>query len=175
MTKLLLGLWFTSTILLACNEPASNNSEATVNYADSILPTPTVADDQMIVAINDVSDAEMKDDSVFADGSIPTTWEVAGITDVKGLKLFLKQVQQWVMSNNKEQLAAAVQYPINNIKNKDEMIAAYDQYFTKEVKLSFAMINFSQIFRNAKGVMMAGGKVWIQPVNGTYKIFSINP
>lgn len=177
MIKLLSGLLLAATFALACNESNSSNAveTATSNDTAQIAETTAANDANMIVAINEVSDAEMKDDSVFDDGSIPTTWEVAGIKDVKGLKLFLKQAQQWVMSNNKEQLAAAVQYPINNIKNKEEMMAAYDQYFTKEVKLSFAMINFNQIFRTYKGVMLADGLVWIKPVGDTYKIFAINP
>jgi hypothetical protein len=177
MIKLLSGLLLTATFALACNESSSTNGveTATANDTAQIVETTAVNDANMIVAINEVSETEMKDDSVFDDGSIPTTWEVAGIEDVKGLKLFLKQAQQWVMSNNKEQLAAAVQYPINNIKNKEEMMAAYDQYFTKEVKLSFAMINFNQIFRTYKGVMLADGLVWIKPVGDTYKIFAINP
>jgi hypothetical protein len=176
MIKLLSGLLLTATFALACNESNRTNAVETATSNDTAQIGETNANDaNMIVAINEVSETEMRDDSVFNDGSIPTTWEVAGIEDVKGLKLFLKQAQQWVMSNNKEQLAAAVQYPINNIKNKEEMIAAYDQYFTKEVKLSFAMINFNQIFRTYKGVMLADGLVWIKPVGDTYKIFAINP
>jgi hypothetical protein len=176
MIKLLSGLLLTATFALACNESNSTNAVETATSNDTAQIVETNANDaNMIVAINEVSETEMRDDSVFDDGSIPTTWEVAGIEDVKGLKLFLKQAQQWVMSNNKEQLAAAVQYPINNIKNKEEMIAAYDQYFTKEVKLSFAMINFNQIFRTYKGVMLADGLVWIQAVGDTHKIFAINP
>jgi hypothetical protein len=176
MIKLLSGLLLTATFALACNESNSTNAVETATSNDTAQIVETNANDaNMIVAINEVSETEMRDDSVFNDGSIPTTWEVAGIEDVKGLKLFLKQAQQWVMSNNKEQLAAAVQYPINNIKNKEEMMAAYDQYFTKEVKLSFAMINFNQIFRTYKGVMLADGLVWIKPVGDTYKIFAINP
>ena len=176
MIKLLSGLLLTATFALACNESNRTNAVETATSNDTAQIGETNANDaNMIVAINEVSETEMRDDSVFNDGSIPTTWEVAGIEDVKGLKLFLKQAQQWVMSNNKEQLAAAVQYPINNIKNKEEMMAAYDQYFTKEVKLSFAMINFNQIFRTYKGVMLADGLVWIKPVGDTYKIFAINP
>ena len=119
MIKVLTGLLLAATFALACNESNSTNTveTATSNDTAQIAEATAANDANMIVAINEVSDAEMKDDSVFDDGSIPTTWEVAGIEDVKSLKLFLKQAQQWVMSNNKEQLAAAVQYPINNIKN----------------------------------------------------------
>lgn len=177
MIKILLGSLLTATFALACNESNSSNAVETATATDTahIAETSAANDANMIVAINEVAETEMKDDSVFADGSIPTSWDVAGITDVRGLKLFLKQSQQWVMSNDKAQLALAVKYPLNNIKNEEEMMAAYDQVFTKEVKLSFAMINFNQIFRNSKGVMTAGGKAWITQEGSSFKIFAINP
>ncbi|RYF89243.1 MAG: hypothetical protein EOO03_06470, partial [Chitinophagaceae bacterium] len=108
MKRLLVMLYLLCTII-SCSNNESKNVETTVKK-DTLL-------DKQIVAINDtnvianplmLSENEMKDDSVFADGSIPTSWANAGITDVKGLKLFLKQAQQWVMNNDKEKLAAAV-------------------------------------------------------------------
>ncbi len=122
-----------------------------------------------------LSENEMKDDSVFKDGSIPTSWANAGVTDVKGLKLFLKQLQVWVMNNDKRNIATAIAYPLKEIKNEQAFIAAYDKIFTKEVKLSFATINFNQLFRNQHGVMTDGGKVWIQQFDSAFKIFAINP
>lgn len=177
MIKILSGLLLTATFALACNESNSSNAVETATATDTarITQATTANDANMIVAINEVSETEMKDDSVFADGSIPTSWDVAGITDVRGLKLFLKQTQQWVMSNDKAQLALAVKYPINTIKNKEEMMEAYDQVFTKDVKLSFAMINFNQIFRNSKGVMTADGRAWITQDGNSFKIFAIHP
>ena len=177
MIKILSGLLLAATFALACNESNSTSTVETATATDTaqIAETTAANEANMIVAINEVSETEMKDDSVFADGSIPTSWEVAGITDVRGLKLFLKQTQQWVMSNDKAQLALAVKYPINTIKNKEEMMAAYDQVFTKDVKLSFAMINFNQIFRNSKGVMIADGRAWITQDGNSFKIFAIHP
>jgi len=174
MKKIFFILASATCLAIGCNSNDSKDATAVVPSADTLATNTNTAAD-MIVAVNDVSASEMKDDSVFADGSIPTTWENAGITDVKGLKLFLKQVQQWVMSNDKAQLALAVKYPLNNIKNKEELIAAYDQVFTKDVKLSFAMINFNQIFRNSKGVMTSGGRAWITQEGANFKIFAINP
>ena len=177
MIKILIGLLLTATFALACNESNSSNAVETATATDTaqIAETTAANEANMIVAINEVSETEMKDDSVFVDGSIPTSWDVAGITDVRALKLFLKQTQQWVMSNDKAQLALAVKYPINTIKNKEEMMAAYDQVFTKDVKLSFAMINFNQIFRNSKGVMIADGRAWITQDGSSFKIFAIHP
>lgn len=162
-------------VLASCNNNESSTT-ATSGKEDTVLNRPVVAVNDTNVINNPLvlSESEMKDDSVFSDGSIPTSWKNAGITDVKGLKLFLKQVQQWVMNNDKEKLAAVVKYPLKNIKNETELIAAYDKIFTKEVKLSFATINFNQVFRNQNGVMTEGGKAWINQFGKDFKIFAIN-
>ncbi|MEX0636982.1 MAG: hypothetical protein WD135_09455 [Ferruginibacter sp.] len=161
-------------LAIGCNSNNTMENTVIIQTADTVAKSTNTAAD-MIVAVNDVSASEMKDDAVFADGSIPTSWENAGITDVRGLKLFLKQVQQWVITNNKVQLALAVKYPLNNIQHKEDLMAAYDQVFTKDVKLSFAIINFNQIFRNSKGVMTSGGRAWITQEGTNFKIFAINP
>lgn len=142
--------------------PEPTGAQGMINGKDTILLSAAI------------SDNEMKDDSVFADGSIPTSWENAGITDVKGLKLFLKELQQNIINMDKEKMAAAVKYPLKGIKTEQEMIAAYETIFTKEVKLSFATINFNQIFRNQNGVMLGNGKVWINQFGKDFKIYSIN-
>lgn len=125
-------------------------------------------------AILTVTPFEMKDDSVFVDGSIPTSWENAGFTDVKAFKLFLKQAQLWIMDNDKEKLASIVRYPLKNIKNPEELVEKYDAVFTKDVKLSFAMINFNQIFRNQQGASTEGGKVWFAQQGKDFKIIAVN-
>ncbi|RYY71248.1 MAG: hypothetical protein EOO13_03785 [Chitinophagaceae bacterium] len=171
MNKFIFSALIGTVVLTACNENKSTDTVA-ADAAVITVPAPAVVDTLTNILI--VSDNEMKDDSVFKDGSIPTSWANAGITDVRGLKLFLKQAQQWVMNNEKQKLAAAIKYPLKSFKNEEELIAAYDTVFTKEVKLSFATINFNQIFRNQKGVMTEGGKVWINQFGKDFKIFAIN-
>lgn len=163
-------------VLSSCNNSNESSTAAASMKEDTVLNRPVIAVNDTNVISNPLvlSESEMKDDSVFADGSIPTSWKNAGITDVKGLKLFLKQVQQWVMNNDKEKLATAIKYPLKNIKNEAELIASYDKIFTKEVKLSFAKINFNQVFRNQNGVMTEGGKAWINQFGNDFKIFAIN-
>ena len=92
------------------------------------------------------------------------------------MKLFIKQLQQWTITNDKEKLASVIKYPINKtIKTKEELIANYDAVFTKQVQLSFATVNFNQLFRNAQGVMTNGGKVWIGQKGKAFQIIAINP
>lgn len=125
--------------------------------------------------VSELSGNELKDDSVFTDGSIPASWKIAGITDVRGLKLFIKQLQQWVVENDKEKLSGVIQYPLDNkYKNPSDVVEHYDKIFTREVKLSLATINFNQLFRNYRGVMTDGGKIWIAQDANQFKIIAIN-
>ncbi len=118
---------------------------------------------------------EMKDDSVFTDGSVPTSWEVAGITDVKAFKLFLKKLQLLVLNNDKEQVAKLIKYPLGkSIKTEKDFINNYDMIFSKDARLSIANINLSQVFRNSKGAMTEGGKVWFTQEGNEFKIIAIN-
>ena len=172
MNKVILSALLGSIVFTACDNKQTTTDTLAADSASITIPAPAVAD--TLTNILTVSDSEMKDDSVFADGSEPTSWDNAGITDVRGLKLFLKQAQQWVMNNDKEKLAAAIRYPLKNIKTEQELIAAYESVFTREVKLSFATINFNQIFRNQKGVMLDGGKVWITQAGNEFFIFAVN-
>jgi hypothetical protein len=145
MKKYILYLSVLASVMLACNQPVKEATPEKGVTTDSVkMPVDTSGTEMM--KVSELSDQELKDDSVFANGSIPTSWKVAGITDVKGLKLFIKQLQQWVITNDKEKLAGVVQYPLNKtIKTKEDLLANYDAVFTKEVKLSFATIVMQKV------------------------------
>jgi hypothetical protein len=147
----------------------------TVNETNNSVPAPqaTIAADSLPGTVS-ITAFELKDDSVFTDGSIPTSWENAGFTDVKGFKLFLKQLQLWVMDNDKEKIATVIRYPLKDIRSPEDFIRSYDAVFTKDVKLSFATIHFSQVFRNDKGAMTEGGKVWFAQQGKDFKIIAVN-
>ncbi len=175
MKKSFLGsLMILAICLLSCNEGVKQAGSKKITEMDTLV-LPADSGKTEMMKVSELSANELRDDSVFKDGSIPTNWDIAGIADVKGLKLFIKQLQQWVMMNDKEKLAAAVQYPLNKtIKTKEDLIANYDMVFTKNVKLSFATINFNELFRNTKGVMTEGGKVWMIQQGKGFKIVAIN-
>lgn len=169
-------IFILAIVLFSCNDTPSANkqqdSELNTQQASTVAPM----ENNTVAAIDGltVTPFEMKDDSVFTDGSVPTTWENAGFTDVKGFKLFLKQLQLYVMDNNKEKLAEAIRYPLKNITTPQELVEKYDAVFTKDVKLSFATINFNQIFRNQQGAMTQGGKVWFAQQGKDFKIIAVN-
>lgn len=176
MTKYLLITFIASVILMACGETDKQQQAVPGKIVEmEVLKSSSDTSVTQLMKVSDLSAEELKDDSVFKDGSKPTSWDNAGITDVKGLKLFIKQLQQWIISNNKEKLASVVRYPLNKyMKTKENVLANYDLIFTKGVELSFATTNFSQLFRNANGVMLDGGKVWINQQGKGFKIIAIN-
>lgn len=171
MKKYISLIFISAVLLVSCNQP----SKETVSEKIAPIDISVMSVDSELMKVSALSPAELKDDSVFTDGSIPVSWNIAGISNVKGLKLFIKQLQQWVITNDKEMLASAVQFPLNNtIKTKEGLIVNYDAVFTKEVKLSLATTNFSQLFRNAQGVMLDAGKIWLAQKGNNFKIIAIN-
>ncbi|MEO6548545.1 MAG: hypothetical protein ABIN94_11120 [Ferruginibacter sp.] len=170
-------------LLFACNQPGPTPAVQLPVSTDSNLkkqPDQIVADSAIIGMAeynlgNGLTQEEMTDDTVFLDGSKPTSWEVTGISDVKGFKLFLKRIQLLVLKDDKGQLAKYIRYPLRkSIKSEKDFIKNYPAIFTMDVKLSIAKINFSQIFRNFKGVMSEDGKVWFMQQGKDFKITAVN-
>ncbi|MBC7887058.1 MAG: hypothetical protein H7Z13_04165 [Ferruginibacter sp.] len=176
MKKYLLSIVF-FPIVFGCHETKTPVDVKPLSIADS---APPIKDAMNTIKPGNnmgigLTGEEMTDDSVFSDGSIPTSWEIAGITDSKEFKLFLKQLQLLVLNDDKEQLARLISYPLGkSIKTEQDFIKNYDRVFTKDAKLSIAKINFSQIFRNSKGAMSEDGKVWFSQQGEEFKIIAIN-
>lgn len=173
MKKYLLIILVTAG-LTACHQPEKLKPSATPITLDTLNKAVAGAPTELL-QVSDLSVDELKDDSVFANGSKPASWKNAGISNEKELKIFIKKLQQWIILNDKDSLAAVVKYPLKNITNKEALVKNYDSLFTKDVKLSFATLNFSQLFRNDQGVMTSGGKVWVGQEGKKFKIIAINP
>lgn len=176
MKQYILSFAFLS-LVAACNDTATTPEEKSSPIPDSaalkIDSSKSIKADRL--AGFGLTLEEMKDDSIFSDGSVPTSWEVAGITDIKGFKLFIKKLQLLVLDNDKAELAKYIRYPLNkSIKTEADFIKNYDQVFTKDAKLSIAKINFSQIFRNSKGAMSDAGMVWFAQEGSEFKIIAVN-
>ena len=162
-------------ILNACHQPEKSAADAPVSVNIDSLNKSLSNVPTELLKVSELSPDELKDDTVFTDGSKPTSWDIAGISNVKGLKVFIKKLQQWIVLNEKDSLATVVKYPIGKIKNREALVKNYDSLFTKEVKLSFATLNFNQLFRNGQGVMINSGKVWFGQDGNKFKIIAINP
>lgn len=158
-------------VLAGCGQQASNTA-ADKDSAKTTAELP-VTDPVQVMPSKDID--EWKDDSVFADGSVPTSWENAGIDRPKELKTFIHKLQEWIAGDKKEDIAAAIRYPLNKtVKTPDDFMKQYDQLITPKVKNAVASINFRQIFRNQKGVMIGNGELWISQDGKEYKIIAIN-
>jgi len=122
--------------------------------------------------LKDTPSIDLSDDPVFINGSIPSTWDIAGITDPIGFKKFLIALQISVINNNKDKAISS----LDVIKfAKYDTLNNYDKLFNKKVVDAFKNMNIHQIFRNYQGAMIGNGTVWFkQNSNGTFSIFAIN-
>jgi hypothetical protein len=157
------------------NEKASAASDtATIKAPDS---TATVDAVEVRPAFpTDLTADETKDDSVFADGSEPTSWDNAGIDDPLAFKQFVKKLQIWVATGVKDSVANAIAFPMANpfVKDKEAFLARYYTYMNDSVRAALKNQNLRQIFRNANGVMIGNGRIWLGQVPGGYAITALN-
>jgi len=122
--------------------------------------------------LKDTPSIDLSDDPIFTDGSVPSTWDVAGITDPNGFKKFLIELQTSVLNNNRNKVISSLDA---NKFAKYNTLNNYDKLFNKKVIDAFKNINIHQIFRNYQGAMIGNGTVWFkQNNNGTFSIFAIN-
>jgi hypothetical protein len=152
-------------LLVSCNQhskPAVEKKESGSAIDSNVIGIP-------------VTDPELEDDSLFADGSKPSSWDAAGITRVMGLKIFVKDLQYIVANDNREEVAKMIRYPLTStIKTEADFLASYDKIITPKVKDALAKANLRQLFRNYKGVMIGNGDIWIAQEEKEFKIIAIN-
>jgi hypothetical protein len=154
-----------SLLVMACNQNNKTPVERDITGA---------AIDSNLLGVP-VTNVEMEDDSVFDDGSRPTSWEVAGITKVYALKIFIKDLQYMAATDNREEISKLIRYPLNaTIKTQADFLANYEKLFNPTLKEALARVNPRQVFRNYKGVMLGNGNIWIQQLDDEFKIIAIN-
>lgn len=152
-------------LIASCNQ----NEKTSIDKKDSgsIIDSNTLG----IPVIN----PDLEDDSVFDDGSKPGSWDVAGITKVYALKIFIKDLQYMAANDNKEEISKLIRYPLNStIKTKSDFLASYNKIITPEIKDDLAKANLKQLFRNYKGVMIGDGAIWIAQEEKDFRIIAIN-
>lgn len=165
-------------LFASCNNASENNTKM-VTDTSSAEKSNIQAGTGSSIAIStpyDLTEEEMKDDSVFADGSQPTTWANAGITDSIAFKKFLKHLQVWIANNEKDSVASVIVFPMrtSKVKSKDGFLKNYDNYINDKIKLASKNINYKHIFRNNQGAMIGDGAIWFTQSGDGYKIFAIN-
>jgi hypothetical protein len=164
-------------LFVACNNSSSTEKISGDSIAIAKYDTSNIVD--IIEPAADpiaLTAAEMKDDSAFADGSIPSSWTNAGFSDSIAVKKFLKKIKYWVGNNQKDSVAAIIAYPLRKpvIKNQESLLKNYESVFNDKVKKALLEQNLSQLFRNAQGVMVGNGDLWINETPRGLKIIAIN-
>jgi hypothetical protein len=178
MMKQVLALMLSVMFVGSCDEPATQTTaQPTTDSVRPQLPVePTRADRDLVQSNIRVNDTEMADDSVFADGSKPTSWSNAGFDDPVAFKKFLKTFRFWVNQGLKDSVAAHASFPMRNpkVKSSADFVRSYDTYITPTVRKALQDQSMNQIFRNAHGAMIGKGELWFRPEGKSFVLYAIN-
>ena len=146
--------------------------------------TETVSPKQEVAEVIDsnmlASPQEMIDEDLLADSSKPLPWFSAGINDPNQLKIFIKFLRFWVEKGNVDSIAAHIAYPLThpNIKNRENFVKNYHQYFNSKVINALNNQKLPQIYRDNKGARIGTGELWIRNISKEnieeFKITAIN-
>lgn len=160
-------------LLAACN---TNKAAENKTGADSLQANTTPKDipgQNPTTGIN--YDAEIAaQDSVFEDGSTPSSWANAGFTDPVAFKRFIIQFKDWVRHDNVDSVAAHIRFPMKKIATAEDLKTKYTSVFNEHVKTAIANQHLDHFFRNQDGAMFDGGLIWFTASNNGYFITAIN-
>jgi hypothetical protein len=113
-------------------------------------------------------------DSVFEDGSVPTTWKAAGFRHPQEFKRWLIKYKDWVKNDQIDSLAAHTHFPIHGAGNTNWFKEAYPHIYTTHVKAVVSRQRLNRIFRNGQGAMFGDGTVWFIEKGGKFWVNQIN-
>ena len=121
--------------------------------------------------------------AVTASAQQAPAFDVAG-TDAAKVQSFLKSLQTAVAVDNRMAVASLFSYPVDveaggqtlTLKGAGDLQANYAKVFDPSLKQTIAGAKVGDLFANAKGVMLDGGRVWFAPVGSkqALKIIRIN-
>lgn len=101
---------------------------------------------------------ELRDKDVFDDNSIPSSWEIAGISDPINFKHFIKYFRYLVNHNMKFQIAKLIEFPASKTTigclSSEDFIKNYDLIFNKTMKDMINSQKLDQLFRTSNGVLL---------------------
>ncbi len=169
---------FFYAVIVAFLPGACGSDSSKPDNIDSLAAVDTTGSVSPVLAEGPLSltAAELKDDPVFSDGSVPTSWSNAGIKDSVNAKKFIRQLQVWVAGSRPDSIAPHLDYPLKNpaIADQAAFVKNYPLYFNDAVKSALMSQNLSQVFRNQQGVMIGGGRLWLTEKNNNMLIIAIN-
>jgi hypothetical protein len=112
-----------------------------------------------------------------------STVDALGAKTAAGARAFLAQLQAAVQSNNKEQIAEMIGYPLlvlssvkrTHIQKKQAFLSNYSLIFTDPVRNAILHQTAQCLFGNATGAMVGNGEVWfVEQAPDQWKIVTIN-
>jgi hypothetical protein len=105
-------------------------------------------------------------------------YAAAGITNPAHVTQFLARLKQAVAAVDPAAVAAMVNYPITvqsrTYRDAAALRANYALVFTPEVKAAVAAAKADDLFARDQGVMIGNGEIWMNEINGSMKIITIN-
>lgn len=113
-----------------------------------------------------------------------STVDILGAKTAAGARTFLARLQAAVQSNDREQIAEMISYPVlilnsgkrTHIRQKKEFLTNFRLIFTDPVRDAILHQTAQCLFGNSTGAMVGNGEVWFreQPPD-QWKIITINP
>jgi hypothetical protein len=112
-----------------------------------------------------------------------STIDALGEKTAAGARAFLAQLQAAVQSNNKEQIAEMISYPLlvlssvkrTHIAKKQAFLSNYGLIFTDPVRDAILHQTAQCLFGNSSGAMVGNGEVWfVEQAPDQWKIVTIN-
>jgi hypothetical protein len=99
--------------------------------------------------------------------------------DVEG---FVKHIKKSILTNDKEWLSIHLKYPIQirdgkntlRISTKAEFVVQYEAIFTTRFKEKLKGLCSCNLFKNAQGVMLGNGEIWVDTGSTSFRIIAIN-
>lgn len=167
---LLAGLW-------ACQSPSGQKTaeDTTQTPAADATPVDTAARPANTeVAADPVEQQITAPDTLFEDGSIPSTWANAGFDDPADFKRFMARFKDWVEKDNVDSITAHVDFPLKKYKTAAVFKEKYPQIFDAKLKEVVAKQRLDRIFRNQNGAMIGDGQIWFGSGDKGYRVIGIN-
>jgi hypothetical protein len=112
-----------------------------------------------------------------------STVDALGEKTAASARAFLAQLQAAVQSNNKEQIAEMIGYPLlvlssvkrTRIAKKQAFLSNYSLIFTDPVRDAILHQTAQCLFGNSSGAMVGNGEVWfVEQAPDQWKIVTIN-
>jgi len=149
------------------DNPGYDSTNVTIRGKDSVLTRGTDTPNSLEAQVN-------APDSIFEDGSRPTTWKNAGFDNPARFKRFLFQYKGWVKRDLIDSISAHIRYPVRGAGSAAWFKEQYPHIFTHRLKAVILHQRLDRIFRNGQGAMLGNGDIWFIEDKGRYWVTAIN-